>query len=70
VIEAELARRYVTRIRSIFSLLEPGGTTVREVDLVGRGNSGTDPARARRQAMDDLHDNFEAAQILERLIEL
>ena len=70
VIEAELASRYVTRIRSIFSLLEPGGNTVREIDLVGRGNSSADPARARRQAMDDLRENFEEAQILESLIEL
>jgi hypothetical protein len=70
VIEAELASRYVTRIRSVFSLLEPDGHTVREIDLVGRGNSGADPARARRQAMDDLHENFEAARILESLIKL
>jgi hypothetical protein len=70
VVEAELASRYVTRIRSVFSLVEPGGNTIREVDLVGRGNSSADPARARRHAMDDLRENFEAARIVQSLIEL
>ena len=69
VVEADIASRYVARIRSYFSILEPGGSLVREVDLSGRGNSSADPARARRRAMDDLRRNFESASILNSLIE-
>jgi hypothetical protein len=69
VVEADIASRYVARIRSYFSILEPGGSLVREVDLSGRGNSNADPARARRRAMDDLRKNFESASILDSLIE-
>lgn len=69
IVEADIASRYVTRIRSYFSILEPGGSLVREVDLSGRGNSKADPARARRRAMDDLRRNFESASILDSLIE-
>jgi hypothetical protein len=69
VVEADVASRYVARIRSYFSILEPGGSLIREVDLRGRGNSGANPARARRRAMDDLRKNFESASILNSLIE-
>jgi len=68
-VEADVASRYVARVRSYFSILEPGGSLVREVDLHGRGNSSADPARARRRAMDDLRKNFESASILDSLIE-
>jgi len=69
IVEADIASRYVARIRSYFSILEPGGSLVREVDLSGRGNSKADPARARRKAMDDLRKNFESASIINSLIE-
>ncbi len=68
VVEADVASRYIARIRSYFSILEPGGNLVREIDLSGRGNSSANPARARRSAMDDLRKNFESASILGSLI--
>ena len=69
VVEADVASRSVTRIRSFFSILEPGGNLIREVGLSGRGNSNAGPDRAKHLAMDDLRRNFESARILDRLIE-
>ena len=69
IVETDIASRHVARIRSYFSILEPGGSVVREVDFSGRGNSTVDSERAKRMALDDLRKNFEAASILGSLIE-
>jgi hypothetical protein len=68
IVEANVANRHVAKIRSFFSVLEPGGSVVREVDLTGRGNSKSDRERAHRLALDDLHRNFEASSVLNGLI--
>ena len=68
IAEANVASRHVAKIRSYFSILEPGGSTLREVDLSGRGNSSSDPDRARRKALDDLRHNFHAINLLGGLI--
>ncbi len=68
IVEANVANRYIAKIRSFFSVFEPGGIVVREVDLTGRGNSKTNRKRARRRALDDLHVNFQAAGVLSELI--
>ena len=68
IVEANVAHRHIAKIRSFFSVFEPGGIVVREVDLTGRGSSKTDRKRARRQALDDLHVNFQEVGVLSELI--
>ena len=68
IVEANVANRHIAKIRSFFSVFEPGGSVVRKVDLTGRGNSKTDRKRARRQALDDLYVNFHEAGVLTGLI--
>jgi hypothetical protein len=68
IVEANVANRHIAKIRSFFSVFEPGGSVLREVDLTGRGNSKANRERARRQALDDLHVNFQASSVLSGLI--
>lgn len=66
--EADVANRHVARIRSFFSLVEPGGSVLRELDLTGRGNSQADRDRARRAALDDLRRNLRRSDMLTGLV--
>jgi hypothetical protein len=68
IVEANVANRHIAKIRSFFSVFEPGGIVLREIDLTGRGNSKTDRMRARRQALDDLHLNLQEVGVLSELI--
>lgn len=63
--EADVASRHVAKIRSTFAVLEPGGTVVRESERVGRGDSKSDPGRARRKALDDLRKALNAFSVLD-----
>ena len=63
-----MANRHVARIRSFFSLVEPGGSVLRELDLTGRGNSQADRDRARRAALDDLRRNLRRSDMLTGLV--
>jgi hypothetical protein len=69
IVEADVANRHVAKIRSFLSVLEPGGTVFREVDLTGRGDSKSDRGRARRHALDDLRRNLHASSVLSGLVE-
>jgi hypothetical protein len=69
IVETDIANRHVAKIRSFFSILEPGGSVIREVDLTGRGNSLSDREHARRRAMDNLRSNFQTSNVLSSLIE-
>ncbi len=62
--ETDVASRHIARIRSTFSVLEPGGTVLAERDLVGRGDSQSDRDRARRLALDDLRSGIAAGPLL------
>jgi len=66
--EAAVANRHVTRIRSFFAVREPGGSVFQERDLTGRGTSPSDPARARREALDDLRSRLTGAKVLDQLL--
>jgi hypothetical protein len=68
VVEADVASRYVTRIRSFFAVHEPGGGLFQERDLTGRGDSSSDRRRARRAALDDLHNRLSASPVLDQLL--
>ena len=68
VVEADVASRYVTRIRSFFAVHEPGGGLFQERDLTGRGDSSSDRRRARRAALDDLHSRLSASHVLDQLL--
>jgi len=68
VIETDVASRYVTRIRSFFAVHEPGGGLFQERDLTGRGDSSNDRQRARRAALDDLHNRLSASHVLDQLL--
>lgn len=68
IVEANIANRHVAKIRSFFSVLEPGGGVFREVDLTGRGDSQSTGDRARRQALDDLRRNVLASTVLSGLV--
>jgi hypothetical protein len=67
IVEANVANRHLTQIRSSFSFVEPGGSVVREINLRGRGNSSADGDRARRHALDDLRRNFQSSSLLDGL---
>jgi hypothetical protein len=54
ITEADVASRYIAKIRSTFAVLEPGGSVVKEQNVTGRGDSRADRDRARRNALDDL----------------
>ena len=68
IVETRIANRHVTKIRSFFALLEPGGSVVREGDVTGRGDSKSDRGRARRKALDDLRRHLRASTVLGGLI--
>lgn len=68
IVEADIANRHVAKIRSFFSVVEPSGSVFREVDMTGRGDSKSDPDRARRQALDDLRRNVQTSSVLNGLI--
>ncbi|MEE8165045.1 MAG: hypothetical protein V3T64_05720, partial [Myxococcota bacterium] len=68
IVEADVANRYVTSIRSFFSVHEPGGGLFQERDLTGRGDSASNRHRARRAALDDLHDRLKASHVLDQLL--
>lgn len=63
--ETEVASRHIARIRSTVLVLEPGGTVFNENTIVGRGDSKSDRAIARRRALDDLRDDI-VAGVLDR----
>ncbi len=67
--EVDLASRHIAKIRSTFALLEPGGSVVRESDLIGRGDSKSDRARARRNALNDLRRSLAGFAVLDGLID-
>ncbi len=68
VLEADVASRYVTMIRSFFAVHEPGGGLFQERDLTGRGDSSSDRHRSRRAALDDLHNRLSASHVLDQLL--
>jgi hypothetical protein len=68
ITEADVASRHIARIRSTVAVLEPDGGVVQESDLVGRGDSKSDRARARRKALDDLRQSLAGFSVLDGLI--
>jgi hypothetical protein len=68
ITEADIASRHIAKIRSTLAVVEPGGGVVRESDLVGRGDSKSNPGRARRRALEDLRQNIAGFSVLDGLI--
>jgi len=68
VIEADVASRHIAKIRSTLAILEPSGSVVRERDLIGRGDSKSDPARARRKALESLRKHLVTLSVLGDLV--
>lgn len=69
ITEADVASRHITKIRSTFAVLEPGGGVVQESDLEGRGDSTSDRGRAHRNALEDLRKSLAGFSVLHGLIE-
>jgi len=67
--EVDIASRHIAKIRSTFAVFEPGGGVFQESDLVGRGDSKSNPSRARRNALNDLRRSLAGFSVLEGLIE-
>ncbi len=68
LVEAAVASRYVTQIRSVFAVHEPSGALLGERDLRGRGDSAADRERARRAALEDLRRRLTASPVLTELL--
>ena len=66
--EANVASRHIAKVRSTFAVLAPDGGVVQERDWVGRGDSKSDGARARRNALDDLRQSLASSPVLNGLI--
>jgi hypothetical protein len=68
IVEADVASRHVTRIRSFFAVSESDGGVLHEHDLVGRGDSSSNRHRARRKALDDLRSRLGGSDLLYGLL--
>jgi hypothetical protein len=66
--EANVASRHIAKVRSTFAVLSPDGGVVQERDWVGRGDSKSGRARARRNALDDLRRSLASSPVLNGLI--